>query len=134
MPTGKLLVRVKRTHLFLSVFFSPLLLMFIITGWWQTLPLHEEKLRFKGQTGTHASPNFFQTVMRKISEVHTDDTLPHHHSSMGFKILVVVMCVALIVSICLGLALAWQAMKNKVFVLGAFILGILVPVLMLYFA
>jgi len=117
----------RRTHLFLGVFFSPLLLMFIVTGWWQTVTSDEEK---------ESEGGFFHELVKKFSNVHTDSSWPRagHHSTLGMKILVVSMCVALILSIALGLCLAWQSMKSKWRVVLAFLLGILVPVVALYFA
>jgi len=123
----KWMLLLRRTHLYLGVFFSPLLLMFILTGWWQTVTTDEEKEREGG---------FFHELMKSFSSVHTDDSYPRpnaHHHEWVMKTLVVSMCVALILSILLGLVLAWQTTKGKwrvVLVLG---LGILVPALVLYF-
>lgn len=125
---GKWLPWARQAHLFLGVFFSPLLLMFIITGWWQTVTTDEEKEAHGGR---------FHTLMENLSNVHTDDYFPHpgasHHSHLAFKILVVTMCLALIAAIGLGLILAWQ-IKRKGAVVIAFVLGILLPALLLYFA
>jgi hypothetical protein len=125
---GNWLLWTRRAHLFLGVFFSPLLLMFIITGWWQTVTTDEVK---------EAQGGFFHTLMENFSNVHTDDYFPHpgasHHSHTAFKVLVVMMCLALIATICLGLVLAWQ-LKKKGTVVIVFVLGILVPALLLYFA
>ncbi len=126
MLNGKWLVLVKRTHLFLSVFFAPMLLMFIFTGWWQTVTEDQDP----------KYPDAFTSLMQKLSTVHTDDHLARagHHSTLGFQILVVAMCIALIISILLGLALAWNSMKRKTVVVLAFILGIMIPALVLYLA
>jgi hypothetical protein len=125
---GKWLLWARRTHLFLGVFFSPLLLMFIITGWWQTVTTDDEK---------EAEGGFFHTLMQNLSNVHTDDYFPRagagHHSHLPFQVLVVSMCLALITTIMLGLILAWQ-LKKKTFVVIAFVLGILVPTLLLWLA
>lgn len=125
---GKWLLWARRTHLFLGVFFSPLLLTFIITGWWQTVTTDDEK---------EAEGGRLHTLMQNLSNVHTDDYWPRpgasHHSHIAFKVLVVTMCLTLIAAICLGLVLAWQ-IKRKGTVVIAFVLGILVPLLLLYFA
>lgn len=116
----------RRIHLFLNVFFSPLLLMFILTGWWQTVATDEEQ----EQTG-----GVFHDLIKKFSEVHTDSHFPKaggHPHEWVMKTLVVAMCVALVLSIALGLGLAWQTMKNKWSVGLAFTLGILIPALVLY--
>ena len=117
----------RRTHLYLSVFFSPLLLMFIITGWWQTVTSDDDKEKEGG---------FFHELIKKFSNVHTDSYFPKpggHHSTEAMKMLVVAMCVALLVSITLGLCLAWQSIKSKWLAALAFVLGILVPAVLLYF-
>ena len=125
---GNWLLRARRAHLYLGVFFSPLLLMFIITGWWQTVTTDDEK---------EAEGGFLHTLMQDLSSVHTDHYFPHpgasHSSHMAFKILVVTMCLALIAAIILGLILAWQ-LKKKMAVVLVFVLGILIPALLAYFA
>ncbi len=124
---GKWLVFVRRTHLYLSVFFSPLLLIFIISGWWQTVTDSDSQ---------QAPAGFFNNFMGKLSSVHTEGTWPEpnaHHHAWVMKYFAVAMCIALIVSIVLGLCMAWQAIKSKWRVATVFALGILTPVLVLYF-
>ena len=123
---GKWLQRIRRLHTWLGVFFSPLLLLFIVTGWWQTFVTDED--RDKGA---------FNSAMGKISNIHTDDyferTGGSHHASGTFKILVACMAVSLILTILLGLALACQNKKGMAWLAVAFVLGIIIPVLILYF-
>ena len=126
MIRGKWLLWVRRTHLFLGVFFTPLLLLFIITGWWQTTVSSDDREKDGG---------FTHSLMQKFSSIHTDSQYPRagvHHGEWMMKILVVVMCMALILSILLGLILAWKMIKSKWQVVLAFTLGIAVPVLVLY--
>ncbi len=54
---GQWLQLIRRIHLYLSVFFTPLLLLFIITGWAQTV-------------------GFQTSIMKKFSEVHTGQYFP----------------------------------------------------------
>ena len=125
---GKLLLIARRVHLYLGVFFSPLLLMFLITGWWQTMASDDDKERDGG---------FFHDLIKKFSNVHTDNEWPragaHHHVWM-MKWLVVSMCVLLILLIALGLFLAWQVTKGKWRVALAFVLGVLIPAVLAYIA
>ena len=113
--------------MFLGVFFSPLLLLFIITGWWQTFVTDEERDR-----------GSFNSIMGKFSSIHTDSYFSrngaHHHPSEIFKILVAAMAVALIISILIGLALACQSRKKLLLAVVSFFLGVLVPVVILYFS
>ena len=119
--------RLREIHLFFGVFFSPLLLLFIITGWWQTFVRDEDRDR-----------GYFNSIMGKFSTIHTDEYFARngasHHSSEIFKILVGAMAMALIISILIGLALACQNRKKVVLAVVSFFLGILVPVVILYFS
>ena len=75
-------------------------------------------------------------MMKNLSSVHTSATWPRagvHHGEWMMKILLVAMCVGLILSILLGLTLAWQINKRKWSLVLAFLLGIVTPVLLLYF-
>jgi 4-amino-4-deoxy-L-arabinose transferase-like glycosyltransferase len=123
---GKWLLWARRTHLFLSVFFSPLLVLFIVTGCWQTFTTDEER---------QADGGVAHTLMVKLSSIHTDDEFPRanegHHSPVAFKFFVLSMALALLASIALGLALAWQ-IKRKGLVLAALILGVIVPAALLF--
>jgi hypothetical protein len=123
---GKWLLRVRQIHTWLGVFFSPLLLLFIATGWWQTFITEDD-----------AKKGFFNQTMGKFSNIHTDDYFTasggKHHSSAHFQILVACMAVSLILTILLGLTLACQNRKKLGWTLLAFLLGILVPTMILYF-
>lgn len=123
---GKWIKRLRAVHTWLGVFFSPLLLLFIITGWWQTFANDETK--------NHGPVNAF---LARLSEIHTDDYFKHHpgepHSSPHFKVLVGLMAATLLISILLGLALACQNARQARWAALAFALGILLPVLILYF-
>ncbi len=97
-----------------------------MTGWWQTFATDETRNR-----------GFFNSVMAKFSTIHTDNYFPRngggHHASEVFKILVACMAAALVLTILLGLALACQTMKKFWWTALAFLLGILVPAIVLYF-
>jgi hypothetical protein len=124
--SGKWIQRLRKLHLWLGVFFSPLLLLFIITGWWQTFATDDTK--------DHGAVNAF---LAQLSNIHTDDYFREHagahHSSAHFKLLVGLMAATLIITILLGLALACQNRKQMAWSALAFALGILIPVLVLYF-
>src|SRR5271163_1617001 len=117
---GKWMHRVRRLHTFLGVFFSPLLLLFVITGWWQTFVSDDDK-----------DKGAFNKFMSKFSSIHTDDYFAlkpgDHHGSHHFQILVGCMAAALIFTILLGLTLAFQHGKKRGLTGLAFVLGILVP-------
>jgi preprotein translocase subunit SecE len=137
---GKWLLWVRRAHLYLSVFFAPLLLLFVITGWAQTV-------------GFARHDDGSLSLMEKLSDVHKNQFFPTDNSSTTngkamwsfagqtgtensritwpTKWLVVAMCIALIISISLGLILAFTMVRNRIFVWIALILGVATPVLLL---
>ncbi len=121
----------RRAHLFLSLFFSPLLILFIVTGWWQTAVSRDDQ-----ENGTGA----FHDLMANLSNLHTDRSYPgfhigHGHAAPGFlQGLVIAMAAALLLSILLGLFLAWQSLRQKWIVLICLFLGVAVPLAAIYFA
>lgn len=124
---GKWLLWVRRCHLYLSVFFAPLLLLFVITGWWQTVVPRTKK------------PYGYQPwLIEKLSDIHKSQYYPGFGktslSSFSFEVLVVAMCIALTISISLGLVLAFTTVRNRIPVLIALMLGIATPVLLLALA
>src|SRR5260370_7892851 len=97
----------RRLHTFLGVFFSPLLLLFVISGWWQTVsPKRNEGLGF-GRSG-----------IEKLSTIHVDNYFPlpgaRNYSTDLFKVLVVIMAAGLIFTTLLGLVMAFRFAKRKV--------------------
>ena len=121
----------RRAHLFLSVFFSPLLILFIVTGWWQTAVSRDDR-----ENGTGA----FHDWMANLANLHTDRSYPgfhigHGHAVPGFlQGLVIAMAAALLFSILIGLFLAWQSLRQKWLVLLCLLLGIAVPLAAIYLA
>jgi len=123
--SGTWIKRLRAIHTWLGVFFAPLLLLFIVTGWWQTFATDETK--------DHGAMNAF---LARLSDIHTDDYFKHHagepHASGHFKLLVGAMSATLILTILLGLALACQNARQARWAALAFGLGIVVPVLILW--
>ncbi|HEY8966524.1 MAG TPA: hypothetical protein VIM58_08780 [Candidatus Methylacidiphilales bacterium] len=116
----------RRLHLYLGVFFAPLLLLFTVTGWWQTVTPNRNK-----------GFGFGKSWIEKLSTIHIDQyyplTGPHTYATHAFKILVVVMSAALIATLLLGLVLAFKgtAPKQRKLVWIALLGGIAVPVVLL---
>jgi hypothetical protein len=123
---GKWWQRIRAIHTWLGVFFSPLLLLFIITGWYQTFVSSDD-----------SDKNSFTRFMSKFSNIHTDDYFAagpgNHHASAHFQIYVGCMAAMMIFTIILGLTLACQNRKRLPWLSLALLLGVLVPVLILYF-
>jgi len=124
---GKWLLVARRLHLYLSVFFAPLLLVFIISGWAQTMDFD------------HSTP-----LLHNLSQIHTKQFYPlaSDAGKIGPKVdrarfeqitrpmrwLVATMCVALLISIILGLVMAFTMVRQRMQVCIALFLGIVAPV------
>ena len=110
--------------MWLGCFFSPLLLFYVATGWYQTLYVNRNKA--KGEGGTW---------IEKLTSIHVDQILPskavERYSPQLFQGLVVVMSLALITTLLLGLVLAFRLSKRKWPFWLALGLGTGVPVLFL---
>ena len=115
----------RRLHTFLSVFFSPLLMLFVLTGWWQTVTVNRNK-----------GLGFGSSWIEKLSTIHIDNYFPlagaHSYSTDLFKILVIIMCIGFMFTTTLGLVMAFRFAKKKTSLVLILVAGILVPVLLLY--
>ena len=114
----------RQLHRLLGVFFSPLLLLYIATGWWQTVTVNRNK-----------GLGFGKSWIEKLSTVHIDQYLPwgmRDYSTHLFKGLVITMSVGLIFTTLLGLVMAFRFVKNKTAVVLTLAAGIMIPILLLY--
>ena len=115
----------RRLHLYLGVFFAPLLLLFTVTGWWQTVSPNRNK-----------GLGFGQSWIEKLSTIHVDQYYPlagpHTYATHTFKWLVVAMSIGLILSLLLGLILAFKGSPRKNSVLLSLAAGIAVPLVLLW--
>ncbi len=122
MPALRINMRwIRRIHTYLGVFFAPLLLFFVLSGWYQTL----HKDRIKGQGDAHS-------VTQIMREIHTDDVYPTRDRTVRvtpklFVYLVVLMAVGLTTTIVLGVYLAFRSVRNRWMIVFWLALGILVP-------
>jgi hypothetical protein len=115
----------RRLHTFLGVFFSPLLLLFVVTGWWQTVSPNRNK-----------GLGFGTSWIEKLSTIHVDNYFPlpgaRNYSTDLFKVLVILMAIGLIFSTLLGLVMAFRFAKRKGPITLILLAGILVPIFLLY--
>jgi len=115
----------RRLHLYLGCFFTPLLLFFVATGWYQTFHINRNK-----------RPGEAETWISRLTSIHKDQLYPAEsasgYSTTLFKALIVIMSVALITTIVLGLVLALRTLRSAWVVWASLALGILVPVLCLW--
>lgn len=114
---------IRRLHLYLGCFFTPMLLFYILTGWLQVVK--PERLK------SHADA---ETLVQKLRTVHVDQIYPSEEesSAKAFKALTVIMCIAATITIVLGVVLAFKTLKNQWPVWVSLVLGILLPILMLW--
>ncbi len=117
----------RRSHLYLGVFFTPLLLFFLGTGWYQTT--NPDRLK---------SPGDAETLGQKFRVVHTDQIYPTNRersrpsSPKAFQVLVTVMSAALAITTFIGVFLAFRTVRQIWPVAVALVLGIGIPVLLLW--
>ncbi|HKI71775.1 MAG TPA: hypothetical protein VKA81_05310 [Verrucomicrobiae bacterium] len=115
----------RRIHLYLGCFFAPLLLFYVITGWYQTV----NPDRRKGVSDS-------QDLVSRLSRVHVEQYYPTEsaagYSTRLFRALIVVMANALIATVILGIILAFRTSRNKWPVWLSLALGIALPVILLW--
>lgn len=119
--------RLRQLHLYLGVFFAPLLLFFVATGWYQTV--NPDRLK---------SPGEAESLGQKFRVVHTDQIYPEtgafrqKASPKLFQGLVVAMSLALIATTVLGLVLAFKFTKPAWLPWAVLALGLAVPMVVLW--
>ena len=115
----------RRVHLYLGCFFAPLLLFYVITGWYQTV----NPDRRKGVSDS-------QDLVSRLSRVHVEQYYPTEsasgYSTRLFRVLIVIMANALISTVILGIILAFRTSRNKWPVWLSIALGIVLPVVLLW--
>ena len=117
----------RRLHLYLGCFFAPLLLFYILTGWYQTLNPNRLK-----------SPSEAETLLQKFRVVHSDQIFPSENeldkpsSPKKYRALVVVMSLASTVMILIGLVLAFKTLRQQWPVWLSLVLGVVLPAFLLW--
>jgi hypothetical protein len=120
---------IRRLHTYLGVFFAPLLLFYVATGWYQTVTIQRHKS--SGQPGDWVS---------NLSQVHVDQIYPterggqNGYSPALYRALVVVMSISLILTIGLGIFLAFRSNRRRLPIWLSLAFGILLPILFLWLA
>ena len=115
----------RRVHLYLGCFFAPLLLFYVATGWYQTVNPDRRK-------GVGDSSD----LISRLSRVHVEQYYPTEsatgYSTFFFRLLIVLMAIALITTVSLGIVLAFRTSRNKLPVWLSLGLGIALPVILLW--
>src|ERR1035441_4643079 len=118
----------RNIHLYLGVFFAPLLLFFLISGSWQTFNLHEA-----GKSGGYVPP----AIIKSLSQVHKDqrwvDGKRVPKSSKPFRCLVILMSTGILITTILGIIMAFKYTRPWM-VWGCLLMGTAVPCFLLWMA
>jgi hypothetical protein len=117
---------IRKIHLYLSVFFAPLLIFFIGTGWYQTVNTQRNKLL--GEQDTFVS----RLTSVHVDQIYPSDTGTGEYSTLLFKSLVIAMSIALLATIALGIILAFKTTKRSWVVCTCLIFGACLPVVFLW--
>jgi hypothetical protein len=115
----------RRLHLYLGCFFAPLLLFYTGTGWYQTVT--EQRNKGLGEQ---------RGWVGNLTSIHVDQIYPTEtassYSPFLFRCVVVLMSISLIVTISLGIFLAFRTTRRHWPVWISLGLGVLLPVLCLW--
>jgi len=118
----------RNIHLYLGVFFAPLLIFFLLSGCWQTFNLHEAS-----DDGSYKPP----TIIKALSEVHKNQRWAYGkikpQPSMPFQWLVVLMSIGLLATTILGIIMAFKYTKPWM-VWACLFFGIIIPCFLLWIA
>ncbi len=118
--SGTIMRWVRRAHLYLSCFFAPLLIFYVGTGWYQTVNTDRAKL-----AGERTD------WIGKLMSIHIDQILPDPKAAAYdprlFQWLVVAMSVCLLLTIALGIYLAFRTSKRWWPVVLALVVGLALP-------
>src|SRR5687767_6764574 len=98
--------KLRRLHTYLGVFFAPLLLFFVCSGWYQTMNPDRRK-----------GPAEAEGIADKARSVHADSLLPdpaiENYKTKPFRYFVVAMSAGFIVTALLGIVLAFKFTRQK---------------------
>ena len=116
---------IRRAHLYLGVFFTPMLVLYTATGWYQTVNVDRRK-------GLGEADG----IVDKMVSIHVDQVYPAAEAFSWdpalFRLLVVLMSIALLATVLLGMFLAIRSTSRRWPVWLSLGLGILLPVLLLW--
>lgn len=118
--------RIRQIHLYLGVFFAPLVIFFALSGALQTFRLQESP-----KDNSYTAPAWIV----RLSEVHINQRSVKDRnvaSSLPLKWFVVLMAVGLIATSVLGIYMAFKLNHDRRIVWGMIILGVVIPIALLY--
>jgi len=115
----------RNIHLYLGVFFAPLLIFFLISGCWQTFRLNDAS-----KDGSYKPP----AIIKSLSQVHKDqrwtDSKTLTAPAIPFQCLVILMSLGVLITTLLGIVMAFKYTKVWI-VWGCLLMGLLIPCILL---
>lgn len=117
--------QLRRFHTYFGVFFAPLLIFFVGSGWYQLI----DRDRIK-------DPSEAESLIQKMRVVHTDQIFPKlgarkQGSPTAFRLLTMAMSAAILATTGIGLVLAFRTVRPQWLVWTMLGLGLGLPVLLL---
>jgi hypothetical protein len=147
--------RIRQLHLYAGTLFTPAIILFVVSGFLQTLGLHEAKRgvlahppgwiemlaeihknqRLRKPTAEPAVrvPNSTQSLSTAQMGSRSPKPSSLGSSRLLFKIFVTIMSVGLISTTCLGVVMAFKYSRNKWLVWTVLGLGAAIPLVLLCF-
>jgi hypothetical protein len=118
---------IRKFHLYLGCFFTPLLLFFVVSGAWQTFSLHKSK-----KDGSYVAP----LILKQLSEIHENQRLPMQENqptpSVPFRLFVLFMSLGFVATASLGIIMAFKFTRNAKTIWISLISGALIPILLIW--
>lgn len=118
--------RIRKIHFYLGVVFAPLIILFAISGAFQTFRLQDSP-----KVGAYTPPAWIV----KIADIHKDQRPTHgpgSRPSVPLKWFVVVMSLGLIGTTLLGIYMAFKYNRDKRLVGVLIFAGFIIPLALLY--
>ena len=115
----------RRIHLYLGCFFAPILLFFLVSGWYQTM--HPDRRKGPGEA---------EAIVDRMRAVHADSLLPSTaasgYTTRPFRYFIVAMSLALLITTVLGIVLAFKFSRPRWPVWLSLLLGFGLPLALLW--
>ena len=115
----------RKAHLYLGVFFAPMLVFFVVSGWYQTMNPDRRK-----------TPEDAEAVWDRMRFVHAESLLPAKeattYKTKPFRWLVAIMSAAMVATTALGIYLAFRHSRKPWPVVVCLVLGFAVPLFILW--
>ncbi len=131
---------IRRIHLFLGCFFTPLLLLYLLSGFYFVLKPARQKDDGEAQTflqkiwWVHTAQEYPRTTtpLDLEAEIQPRTITDWEANTQAFKILIYIMVVGAVATMALGIVLAIRTTKDKTPIYISLALGVLLPVVILW--